>query len=158
MRRWLLPAVPAVVAVLAGCAHAPADTITTPVDPEAPATVLRAGDRWVVESVATDAPCVRLRVDDVATACTSASEFDAGGWSVGIARGRGKRFALLVGSVGATSARWWSSRAAGVPIEPVTFDTLTVIVVELADGEDPFGIQLLGADGSLIAAVPLTGG
>ena len=61
-------------------------------------------------------------------------------------------------SAGATSARWWSSRAAGAPIQPITFDTLTVIVVELTDGEDPFGIQLLGADGSLIAAVPLAGG
>ena len=75
-----------------------------------------------------------------------------------IARGRGKRFALLVGSVAATSARWWSSRAAGAPIEPITLDTLTVIVVELTDDEDPFGIQLLGADGSLIAVVPLTRG
>ena len=78
MKRWLLPAVAAVVAVLAGCAHAPADTITTPVDPEVSATVLRAGDRWAVEAVGTDSPCVRLRVGDAATACTSAGEYDAG--------------------------------------------------------------------------------
>lgn len=68
----------------------------------------------------------------------------------------GKRFALLVGSVAATSAV--VVVAAGAPIEPITLDTLTVIVVELTDDEDPFGIQLLGADGSLIAAVPLTRG
>lgn len=130
-------------------------------DTDRPATTLVSGSDWVLERPSSGAdPCAQLRIGTRATTCMSLAQ-SGGTYALALARDPdGRTFVWLTSDV-VGSIRLFTSGRRGevhesVPVEAPDGD-VGVVVVELADGEEPYGLQMLDASGDLEFVASLIG-
>ena len=140
-------------------------------DEELPAKVLLAGGDWVLEQSSyqtfdqdgapgVDEPCVRVRIGDRATMCVSIRIPD-GASSAGVVRAPdGRNFVQFFADPSVATIRLFTSTRRGETLTPVATDDArsgVVTVVELGEGEEPWGLQAFDASGDLIQVQTLVG-
>ncbi len=140
-------------------------------DEEAPAKALLAGGDWVLEQSTyqtggfdgvpvVDEPCVRVRIGDRATTCVPTT-FLGGGSSAGVVRAPdGRNFVQYFADPSVATIRLFTSTRRGETLTPVATDDArsgVVTVVELGEGEEPWGLQAFDGDGELIQVQTLVG-
>lgn len=153
--RRAITAVLAGAVALVGCSEdGPTAMPMQPIEASEAVTVLAEGGSWVLEYVAQQ-DCVRLRSGDDGTFC--GPSISGGGLSGGLVSGGDGRY--VVYSVGTPNcrAKLFSSTAAGVPMVTATMGEVTWAIAELADGEIPWGVQIVDATGALVLASSLLG-
>lgn len=159
LRGWVSLAVVATVLGVSGCSTGDDDAYTRleRLDASDDSSVLFDADGWMIV-LTDDGDCVRVRVGDRSSSCWTSRGWTPGAFGASwIGGGDDPRFVLVtVGDPGVVVRRW-TDRNIGMPDTPTAPlpDGGTVAVIELADGERPFGIQILSADRDLIRAVSL---
>ncbi len=129
-------------------------------DNDRAAATLLSGDDWVLEqpSGTSGVPCARLRIGDRATSCLSLEYVD-GSYGVSVVRSPGGgAFVQVFGDPSSTVRLYSSGRTAQVHdavVVDLAGSEVGIVVVELAPGEEPFGLQVFDADGDLVSVTTL---
>lgn len=140
--------------VLAGCSE-PDPNAFTPMPASVATTVLAEGDGWVFEFVLGQ-ECVRLRVGDDVTFCSPFSDtVRTGNFSRRLDDEQSGNFVLASADTSDGRAKLFSSAGEGVPMATATMEGTTWAIAELADGEIPWGVQIVDATGALVLASSL---
>ena len=153
-RRWMLVTLIALITAGVSCSNSSEDDFAAAEYPDAPTQQIAAGDEWTLELVRPDGglPCSRIRVEDQTTRCMSL-EYSAYSASWGSFQGPRSSFAqVTVGGDQPLTFLWFSSLHDGVEVDAYLIEGSQVAVVEVADGEEPWGVQVLDADGALVNA------
>ena len=123
------------------------------VDADAATEVVIAGLDWQAEaSLGRD--CLRVRIESTATPCASLS-FVPDSSGIGVWHSSDRSFVYVIAGDQGVRLRLESSGRTGDIIETVDVGEVAVAVVELGQSEEPWGVQLLDADGALIRAQSL---
>ena len=159
-RRWTLVTLIALSIPGLSCSNSSEDDFAAAEYPDAPTQQIAAGDEWTLEVVRPDGglPCWRIRVEDQTTRCMSL-EYSAGSASWGSLRGPNIAFEFVIeGGEEPVTLRWFSSLHDGLVVESYSVEGVQLAVVEVADGEEPWGMQMIDADGALVQAWSLVDG
>jgi hypothetical protein len=139
-------------------------------DADRSGVALMEGDDWVFEQStyetvdangrpAADVPCFRLRIGDRATGCLPV-DYDDGSSSVGAVRAPdGRGFVQVFGGPSLGQIRIFTS-AGDELLAPLVLDlpaSGAVAIAELEPAEEPYGVQVFGADGELASITSLVG-
>jgi hypothetical protein len=131
-------------------------------DADRVATTLIEGTDWVLERPDDGAaePCARLRIGNRATTCMYMGSSVGSGWTGVWRRPGGGAFVWIAGDPTST-VRLYTSGRSGEVIAPVVVDGPSgaggFVVVELGAGEEPWGVQVLDAEGDLTSTTSLLG-
>ena len=127
------------------------DDFAAPEYPNAPVETIVIGDGWSVELVrpSEGESCWWIRVGTDTTSCMSL-EYSDGSFAQQTISGPQRTFVVFIaGDDEPAVFTWFSSLDDGRVIESVPVEGIRLAVVALADGEEPWGMQLLDADGVL---------
>ncbi|MEQ1699807.1 MAG: hypothetical protein ABMA25_06845 [Ilumatobacteraceae bacterium] len=158
MRRrvWAIMALPsiALIALLVAISDTdgPSD-FSTSTQPSGVGVVVGTGDGWTLEFYESSDGCYLLRIDGETTYCQS-THYPPGSSTWKVVQGRGHRIAvLLYGSEEPVTGRWFSSISRAEPLTGYQVRPgMAAFVVDLDDGENPWGIQVVDETGALVAA------
>lgn len=158
MKRSRFIIVASVLALLSACSGPSDDDLSVLVPDQqiAAATRLTSGSDWVIEEFPNEA-CFRLRIGDRSTPCTSttyaAGSFAWSSWR--LPDGRQVFWFVLGGQANAT-ARLFTSGSDATSVSSVTVGSeSSLFTIELASGEQAWGIQTFAADGTFLGAYSL---
>lgn len=140
--------------LLTACSSGSADGFGAPDHPNAAVETVFDGPDLSIEIVRpTDSPsCWQIRVGTETSSCMSLQYRD-GDTSHRIITGERSFVALTAGGDERVSVVWFSSLHDGLVLDSYPVDPSQVVIVELADDEEPWGMQILDADGALVSAV-----
>jgi hypothetical protein len=153
-RPWRFVTLIALITAGVSCSNSREDDFAAAEFPAAPTQQLAAVDEWTLELVRPDGrlPCWQVRIDDQTTSCNSV-EVEAGAFSLGSIRGPRSSFEwFTAGGDQPYTFLWFSSLHDGLVVDSYTVEGSQFAVVEVADGEEPWGVQILDADGALVHA------
>lgn len=109
------------------------------------------GDDWTVQAAG---DCFWLVVGRQATSCRS-TRHQVGDVSVGQWRAGSDRFVFVATGSRGVQVGLFTDRRSRAEIVVHPLDDIGLAVVELEPGEEPWGVQVLDADGALLSAVSL---
>jgi len=159
MKRSRFIIVASVLVLLSACSGPSDDDDLSTLMPDqqtAAATRLTSGSDWVLEELPNEA-CFRLRIGDRSTECMSttyvASSVARGSWR--LPDDRQMHWIVLGGQADAT-ARLFTSGSDATNVSSVTVDAdSSLLTIEVAPGEQAWGLQVFAADGTFLGAYSL---
>lgn len=160
MKRSRFIIVASVLALLSACSGPSDDdddlSTLMPDQQTAAATRLTSGSDWVLEELPNEA-CFRLRIGDRSTECTSTTyAADSVAWGTWrLPDDRQVRWVVFGGQADAT-ARLFTSGSDATNVSSVAVGSeSSLFTIEVASGEQAWGLQVFAADGTFLYAYSL---
>ena len=159
MKRSRFIIVTSVLVLLSACSgpNDDDDDLSTlmPDQQTAAATRLTSGSDWVLEELPNEA-CFRLRIGDRSTECTSTTYAGSVAWGTWrLPDDRQVRWIVFGGQADAT-ARLFTSGSDATNVSSVAVGSeSSLFTIEVASGEQAWGLQVFAADGTFLGAYSL---